>query len=136
MNRSPSLLTHFISIDGSLMKSNYLLLLILDRPPCPDGMLIVERWCSTPCTEAKETLDSVPYLVDFDTLYFLFCLPSPGVFLSSPCHSSPPSVSFTAAAASRAPDRSITAFSQHRIQTCTPGSRYLLLEIGRASCSK
>ena len=38
-----------------------LLLLLLDRPPCTDGMHIVGRWCYTPYTEAKETLDSVTY---------------------------------------------------------------------------
>ena len=44
-----------------IMKFHYLLLLLLlGRPLCPDGMLIVGQWCSTPCTEAKETLDSIP----------------------------------------------------------------------------
>ena len=37
-----------------------LLLLLLKRPLCPDGMHIVGQWCSTPYTEAKEKLDSVP----------------------------------------------------------------------------
>ena len=46
------------------------LILILGWYPCLDGMHIVWRWCSTPWTEAKETLDSVPYLFNFDTLYF------------------------------------------------------------------
>ena len=46
-----------------------------------------------------------PLLVNFATLYFLFHCPSPGAFLSYPCHSSPPSSSATAAAASRAPAR-------------------------------
>ena len=53
---------------------------------------------------------------------FLFCYPSPGVFLSSPHHSSPPSSSATAAAASRAPARSILACSHYRIPTHAPGS--------------
>ena len=34
----------------------YIILLLLDRPPCPDGMRIIGRWCFTPCEEAKETL--------------------------------------------------------------------------------
>ena len=37
-----------------------LLLLLLNRPQFPDGMHIVRRCCSTPCTEAKETPYSVP----------------------------------------------------------------------------
>ena len=36
-----------------------LLILLIDRSLCPDGMHIVGRWCSTPFIEAKETLDSV-----------------------------------------------------------------------------
>ena len=61
-----------------------LLLLLFFRPPCPDGMRIVGQWCSTSCIEAKETLDSVPYLINFATFYFLFHFTSSGVFLSSP----------------------------------------------------
>ena len=38
------------------------LLLLVNWFPCPDGVHIVGRWCSTPCTEAKETLYSVPIL--------------------------------------------------------------------------
>ena len=34
--------------------------LLLDRPPCPDVMCTVRRWCSTTLTEAKETLNYVP----------------------------------------------------------------------------
>ena len=37
-----------------------LLLYLLDRPPSPDGILLVGWWSSSPQTEAKETLDSVP----------------------------------------------------------------------------
>ena len=37
-----------------------IILLLIDRPPCNDGMRIVGRWCSTPCTEATETLEYVP----------------------------------------------------------------------------
>ena len=98
------------------------ILLLINRHLCPDDMRIVGWWCSTRCTEAKETLYSVPYLVNFSTLYFLFRCPSPGVFLSSPRHYSPPSSSATAAVASRAPSRSITSCSHHRIPTCTPGA--------------
>ena len=36
------------------------LFLLLVQPPCPDDMLILERWCYTPCKEEKEILDSVP----------------------------------------------------------------------------
>ena len=38
-----------------------ILLIIIDRPPCTDGMRIVGRRCYTYCIEAKETLDSGPY---------------------------------------------------------------------------
>ena len=38
----------------------YLLLLLLNRTPCPDVMQIVGRWCYKNFTEAKETLDYVP----------------------------------------------------------------------------
>ena len=44
-----------------------LFIIIIDRRLCTNGMLIVGRWCSTPFTEAKETLDYVPELVKFDT---------------------------------------------------------------------
>ena len=43
-----------------------LLLILLDRLPCPDGMLIV-WWLSSTQTEAKETLDSVPIELRFYT---------------------------------------------------------------------
>ena len=52
-----------IELSGTITESvniQYLLLLLLDQPPCNDGMHIVGWWCSTPCTEATETLDSVP----------------------------------------------------------------------------
>ena len=63
-----------------------------------------------------------PLLVSFSTLYFLFRFPIPGVFLSSPYQSSPPSTSANAPAASCAPTRSITACSHHNIPTRAPGS--------------
>ena len=61
-------------------------------------------------------------LVNFAALYFLFCCPSTGVFLSSPRHSSPPSSSATSASASRAFARSITACSHHRIPNRSLGA--------------
>ena len=33
--------------------------LIIDRSPCPKGVRIIGRWCSTPYIEAKDTLESV-----------------------------------------------------------------------------
>ena len=39
-----------------------LIILLLKQSLCPNGVLIVGRWCSIPCTEATETLDSVPIL--------------------------------------------------------------------------
>ena len=84
-------------------------------------MRIVVRWCSTPCTEAKEALDSIPYLVSFATLYFLFRCRIPGFFLSCPRHSSLPSSSATASVSSCAPARSIPSCSHHRIPTRAPG---------------
>ena len=99
-----------------------LLIILLDRPPCHNDMRIVGQYCSTPYTEAKETIDSDPYLVNISTLYFLFRCPSPGVFLSPPCHSSPPSSYVTAAATSRAPARLISSCYHHRILTCAPGA--------------
>ena len=41
-------------------KKTDLLLLPLDRSPCPNGVRIVGWWCSIPFKEAKETLSSVP----------------------------------------------------------------------------
>ena len=42
-----------------------LIILLLDRPLCPDGMLIVGWWSSSPRTEAKETIDSIPIELRF-----------------------------------------------------------------------
>ena len=39
-----------------IVVKEYLPLLLLDRHLCPDGMNIVGRWCSTPCTEANKKL--------------------------------------------------------------------------------
>ena len=41
----------------------YILLLLLEWPRFPNGMHVVWQWCLTPCTEATDTLDSVPSLV-------------------------------------------------------------------------
>ena len=85
-------------------------------------MRIVGRWCSTPCTDTKETLDSVPYLGYFTTLYFIVLSSSPGLFLSSPHHSSPLSSSATAASAFCAPDRSIPSCYRNYIPTGALGA--------------
>ena len=77
----------FKILENLLWWSVYFLILLLDCPPCTDGVHIVGRWCYTPCEMAKETLHSVPYLVNFNTLYFIFRCPSTGVFLSSPRNS-------------------------------------------------
>ena len=45
--------------------------LLLGRSPCPDGVIVVGWWCSTPCTEVKDTLDSVPIWLKLSTLYSL-----------------------------------------------------------------
>ena len=45
--------------------------LILGRSPFPDGVIIVGRCCSTPCTEVKDTLDSVHIWLKLSTLYSL-----------------------------------------------------------------
>ena len=41
------------------------LLLILDRPPIPDDILIMGWWSANPQTEDKEKLDSVPIDLNF-----------------------------------------------------------------------
>ena len=43
----------------------YTILLLLDRPPCHDGMLILGWWWTSTRTEAKETLDYVPIELRF-----------------------------------------------------------------------
>ena len=37
-----------------------IILVLIYIPPCPGGICIVGRWCSTPCKESKDTLDYVP----------------------------------------------------------------------------
>ena len=63
-----------------------LIIILIDRPPCPEGVHILGRWCSTPCIVAKETLDSVPIWL---SCFFLSVavFPASGVF----CHNPPPS---------------------------------------------
>ena len=96
-----------------------LLLLLIDQPMCPNGIRIVETRCYTPCTYAKNTLDSVPELViDFyvQSLQLLF----PKIPHLIPLrHTSPPSLSAAAAATSLNPSRLSHACSHHRIPTCT-----------------
>ena len=53
------LLVHLFDPNVLETPSSYSLL--LGRPPCSNGMQVVGRWCFTPCTETKDTLDSVPY---------------------------------------------------------------------------
>ena len=43
-----------------LVENSLLLLILLGRYPCTDGVRIVGRWCSTPFREAKDKPDSVP----------------------------------------------------------------------------
>ena len=38
-------------------KPELFLIFLIDRPPCTNRMRILGRWCSTPCTDSKETLD-------------------------------------------------------------------------------
>ena len=60
-----------------------LLVLIIDRSPCPDGVHIVGRWCSKTCTESKETIYYVHiWLVTICCT--IYCFPSPGVFRFTP----------------------------------------------------
>ena len=51
-----------------------LILLLLNRPLCTNGMRIEGRWCFTPCKEAKETLEHVPYLVIYCYVVLLLLL--------------------------------------------------------------
>ena len=49
------------------------LILILVQTPCPNGIHVVGWWCSTPCTEAKETLDGVhPKTSPFSTRHLFW----------------------------------------------------------------
>ena len=83
----------FLSIYSSLI-------VLLELYPCPNDMRILGRWCSITCTDAKETLDSVPiWLI---TLRFnCYRCPIPGVFRFNPplysSRTSPSASAFTAA---------------------------------------
>ena len=44
------------NLPGSL----YIIILLIGRSMCPDGIHILGWWCFTPYTEAKESLDSFP----------------------------------------------------------------------------
>ena len=60
-----------------------IILLLIDHYICTKGVRIVSQWCSTPYTEAKETLDSVH--ICFSFLNFMrWCFPSYGVFRFNP----------------------------------------------------
>ena len=54
------IISHLV-VSGNLFLCSSEFILLLDRPSCPDGMHIVGRGCYTPCTEATETLEYVPY---------------------------------------------------------------------------
>ena len=43
-----------------VVRTTYSLLLLLNKPPCPNGMGIVGFWCPKPCTKAIETLYYFP----------------------------------------------------------------------------
>ena len=56
-----------------------ILIIIIDRYLCPNDACIIGWWCSTPCKDAKETLDYVP--ICFISLPCICCCcPSSGVF--------------------------------------------------------
>ena len=100
----------------------YNLIILFERPPCPDGMRIVGRWCSTFFTEAKDTWYSVPELVMyFRFLLFTVATPWESSFTSLH-HSSLLSPSVATSAASRAPARSIPTCFHHRITTLAHGA--------------
>ena len=42
------------------LKPFIIILILIERSMCPNGVRIVGQWCSTSCTEVKETLYSVP----------------------------------------------------------------------------
>ena len=101
-----------------------LLLLLLVQPLCPDRMCIVGRWCSTPCTEAKETPDYVPSLVKF-VICILFWFPGPMVFLFVPYVTPPPyplPVSPPPLLLLLPPPGLMSACSYHRIPTRAHGA--------------
>ena len=84
-------------------------------------MHIVGRWCYTPYTEAKETLDAVPVYPVFLCCNICCLYPSPGVFLLFPRHVYLPSSSPATSTVSLAPVRSMPVYSNHRIPTRSHG---------------
>ena len=98
------------------------IILLLNWYPLPNGVCILGQWCSTPCTEAKATLNYVPIWLILLHFIFYRC-PSPEVFLFIPLsYSSIPSSSASAVAVaiSLGPAISMPAFSRHRTPTRTP----------------
>ena len=94
----------------------------LYRPLCPNGMQIIGWCCSTSCTEAKDTLDYVPWLV-IDCFVLLFTVAPFRESSFTSLHQSYPSSPFlVSAASSHTPVRSITTCSHHHIPTCAPGA--------------
>ena len=65
VNIGPATPISISNYSNSVSSSSLLIILLLDRPLCPDGMLIVGWWSSSPRTEAKETLDSIPIELRF-----------------------------------------------------------------------
>ena len=106
----------------------FLLLLLLSRNPCPDGMRIVGRCCSTPCIYAKETLDSVPNWLNL-LLVFSTGSPTQESSFFVPSVTPPPILVFYLATASL-----MSAFSHHRIPTRDPGVLSLPSHRSRIDC--
>ena len=109
------------------------LLLLLNWSPPPDGMHIVERWCYTYFTKAKDKLDSVTILLNTLRCTRYRC-PSPGVFHFKPLiYSSSPSLSAFAAAASvsLASSRSITACYHQHIPNRAPSFLFVASQSSR-----
>ena len=66
-----------------------LLLILIDRFTCPRRMHILGRWCSTPCTEVNEILESVPIWLSLILLIRCCCPSSGGIsYYPPPPHSS------------------------------------------------
>ena len=61
----------------------WVVLLLLEQSLCPDGMSIVGLWCYKTFTEAKETQDYVPQLVQF-AFRTIFCCSFPRVLVYVP----------------------------------------------------
>ena len=59
-NLDPPLLWYSFVSDGEYSHKDIFFFFSYRPAPFPDGIYIVGRWCYTPFTEAKETLDSFP----------------------------------------------------------------------------